>query len=81
MKKEPFVIILITAYAVFFQLAILTGMNEKVIIFMFFLSPFLVMYLAYIILKYGKPCNDSFDEKFYQDQGYPRNGEEELTTG
>ena len=41
---------------------------------MFLLSPFVVIYMAYTILKYGKPSKFTFDEKFYDDHEYMRNG-------
>jgi len=46
--------------------------------FMFFLSPFLVLYMGYVILKYGKPSGSTFDERFYDDWDYRRNGKEEM---
>ena len=65
MKKVPVVITLVTAYAIFFNVAIYTGMSDSLIFTMFFLSPFLVIYMVYVILKYGKPSGHSFDERFY----------------
>jgi hypothetical protein len=40
---------------------------------MFILSPFVVIYMAYVILKYGKPSKHTFEERFYEDHDYERN--------
>lgn len=65
--KMWIVICLVSLFAVFFQLAPYTGMADVFIYCMFFLSPFLVAYMAYVILKYGKPSGHSFDERYYED--------------
>jgi hypothetical protein len=30
--------------------------------------------MAYVILKYGKPSKYTFEERFYEDHDYERNG-------
>jgi len=45
---------------------------------MFLLSPLVVTYMAYVILKYGKPSEYTFEERFYDDYDYIRNGREEM---
>lgn len=78
MKKVPLVVTLVTAYLVFYQLAPYIGVGENTIILMFLLSPFLVIAMVYVILKYGEPSKFTFDEKFYDDWDYTRNGKEEM---
>lgn len=79
MKNVPLIINLVTLYAILFQVSILTEVNEKIVVVLFSFSPFLVLYMAYIILKYGNPSADKFDDKFYDDWDYRRNGKEETS--
>ena len=67
MKNVPIIVGFMTLYAIFFQVAIYTGMDEDLIFTMFFLSHILVAYMVYVILKYGQPPNHTFDERFYDD--------------
>lgn len=78
MKNIPVVITIVTLYAVFFQVAPFTGMSDGIIFGLFAFSPFPVIYMAYIILKFGKPSAHTFDEKFYDDHYYYRNGREQM---
>lgn len=81
MKKAEVVVLLVTIYAVLFQAAPLLGFPEQAIIAMFVLSPFLVLYMVYMVLKFGEPSQHTFDERFYDDWDYVRNGKEELEPG
>lgn len=76
MKKVEIVIIIVTLYAILFQLTPVIGFPDQVISPMFFLSPFLVIYMVYVILKHGKQSQYTFDEKFYDDWDYDRLPEE-----
>lgn len=67
-KKVPVVITLVTMFAVFYHMSPFTGIPDRAIIIMFILSPFLVLYMAYVILKYGTPSKYTFDERFYEDK-------------
>lgn len=67
MKKVRIVITLVTLFAVLYNISPFIGVPGNAIIAMFILSPFLVIYMAYIILKYGKPSGHTFDERFYED--------------
>ena len=78
MKKVPFTVTIATILAVFYQVAPHFGISERYMYLLFFLSPFLVMYMAYVILKYGRPSGNTFDERFYDDWDYRRNGKEEM---
>ena len=72
MKKPAIVIILATLYLLIFQLSPYIGASDEAIIAMFILSPFIVIYMAYVILKYGKSSGHTFEEKFYDDFDYKR---------
>jgi len=78
MKKVPVVITIATLYALFFQLTPYIGIPDRLIFGIFLLSPFVVLYMAYVILKYGKPSAYTFEERFYDDYDYVRNGREEM---
>jgi hypothetical protein len=67
MKKVPVVVSLVTLFAVFFNIAPYIRVPDTFMFLMFFISPFLVGYMAYVILKYGKPSGKTFDEQFYDD--------------
>jgi hypothetical protein len=77
MKSVPVVVGFVTFYAMLFQAAIYLELPENIIFTMFFLSPFLVLYMVYVILKYGKPSPYTFEERFYDDWDYKRNGKEQ----
>jgi hypothetical protein len=80
MKKAEVVVTLVTIYAVIFQAAPFLGFGEQLIFSMFFLSPFFVLYMVYMVLKFGEPSRHTFDERFYDDWDYKRNGVEESGT-
>jgi hypothetical protein len=78
MKKVPIAIAFVSLYLLFYQATPYIGIPDTAIITMFIISPFLVVTMVYIILKYGEPSKFTFDEKFYDDLDYKRNGKEEL---
>ena len=79
MKKPAIIIALSTLYLILFQASPYIGLPDEAIIAMFILSPFIIIYMAYVILKYGVAPKDTFDEKFYCDWDYRRNGREEMS--
>jgi len=78
MKKVRVAIFISTLYALFFQATPYTGIPYRFIFGMFLLSPFVVLYMAYVILKHGKPSSYTFEERFYDDYDYVRNGKEQM---
>jgi hypothetical protein len=68
MKKVWIVIFLVTLFAVFYNISPFIGVPDKAIIAMFFISPAAVLFMVYVILKYGEPSGATFDEKFYDDR-------------
>jgi hypothetical protein len=73
MKKPAIIIALSTLYLIIFQASPYIGIPDEAIIAMFILSPFIIIYMAYVILKYGKPSKHTFEERFYEDHDYERN--------
>lgn len=67
MKKPAVVITLATLYVLLFHSSPLMGIPDEFIIAMFILSPIVVIYLAYVILKHGKASGHTFEERFYDD--------------
>ena len=78
MKKVQVAIFSSTLYALFFQATPYIGVPESLIFGMFLLSPFIVLYMVYVILKHGKPSSYTFEERFYDDYDYVRNGKEQM---
>ena len=72
MKRTVIVITLATLYLLLFRSSPLMGIPDELIIAMFILSPIVVIYMAYVILKYGKPSGHTFEERFYDDVDYKR---------
>jgi len=75
MKKPGIVIALATLYVLLFHSSPLMGIPDELIIAMFILSPFIVIYMVFVVLKYGKPSGRTLEEKFYDDYDYRRNEE------
>ena len=78
MKKIKIIAAAVTLFLIFFQISPFIGLSDEIIFTMFWLSPFLVIYMVYVILKNGEPSKYTFDERFYDDLDYERNGKEEL---
>ena len=67
MKKVAATISFVTLFAVFYNIAPFIVISDKLIFGMFLVSPFLVVYMAYIILKHGRPSGYTFEERHYDD--------------
>ncbi len=76
MKKPKIAIVVATVYLLLFLLALNTGISLTIIFGMLSVSPFFILYMVYSVLKYGKPSQHTFDERFYDDWDYVRNGKE-----
>lgn len=76
MKKPKIAIAIVTVYLLVFQLALRTSISLTIIFGMLSASPFFILYMVYTVLKYGKPSQYTFDERFYDDWDYTRNGKE-----
>lgn len=78
MKKAQIAITIVTLYLLIYTAAPQIGFSQGIIFSMFFLSPFLVIAMVFIVLKFGEPSKFTFDERFYDDLDYTRNGKEEM---
>lgn len=76
-KPIKIVVVLVSLFAILYQAAILSSMNEQLLLALYMISPFLVLYMVYVVIKKGKPSPHDFDERFYDDWDYQRNGQED----
>jgi hypothetical protein len=72
MKKPLVVIIFATLYLIFFYASPHIGIPDEVIIPMMVISPIVVVYMVFVVLKYGKPSGHTFEDRFYEDYDYKR---------
>ena len=67
MKRSVLVITLATLYVLLFRSSPLMGIPDEFIIAMFILSPIVLIYRVYVVLKYRNPSGHAFEERFYED--------------
>ena len=72
MKKPAIIIAFATLFMMFYNLSPYIGISDEFIIAMFIVSPIILIYMAYVILKFGKPSKYTFEERFYDDMDYDR---------
>ncbi len=77
MKKDELVIGSVSTFALLFLIAPLMGIPDEIVFVMYFILPFLLAAMGIVILRSGKPSSHTFDEQFYDDLDYKRNGTEE----
>ncbi|HLO81651.1 MAG TPA: hypothetical protein VK166_11860 [Chitinophagaceae bacterium] len=71
MKGIWFPVMFVTAFlTVYVVLSFLSF--DRIVATMFFISPFLVIWMVYRVLKDGKPSGRNFSEYFYDDVDYRR---------
>ncbi|HMK17664.1 MAG TPA: hypothetical protein VK492_05695 [Chitinophagaceae bacterium] len=73
MKRPAVIIFLATLYLLFFNASPHLDVPNWVIITLFILSPIVVSYMAYVILKSSKSSKYTFEERFYEHHNYERN--------
>lgn len=71
MKGIRFPVFFVTAF-LFVYTAFAYFSLDAVVVMMFSISPFLVVWMVYRVLKYGKPSGRTFSEYFYDDMHYRR---------
>ena len=76
MKKSSTAIAIATIYLIVFQALVLITDDLSIIFSMLSFAPFIILQMVYVVLKYGKPSKYTFDERFYDDWEYTRNGKE-----
>lgn len=72
MKKSFALICIATVFMLFYNLSPYIGIPDQVIIAMFIASPFILIYMVYVVLKFGKSSKFTFEEKFYDDVDHER---------
>jgi Flp pilus assembly protein TadB len=75
MKGSWFPIVLVTAFLLVYVLLAYYSL-EYIVAAMFILSPFLVIWMVYRVLRNGKPSGRTFSEYFYDDVDHQRIREE-----
>jgi ABC-type transport system involved in cytochrome bd biosynthesis fused ATPase/permease subunit len=73
MKKPGTTIAIATIYLIIFQVVAQTDSSASIIFSMLSFAPFVILYMTYVILKYSKPSEHTFEERFYDDWDYKRN--------
>lgn len=76
MKKVYSAIAASTLFLLVFQMTRFIEMPADIIYAMFLLSPFVMIGLIWVVLHNGEPSVFTFDERFYDDYDYRRNGVE-----
>ncbi len=71
-------VISVTVFMVIYNLLPFFNIRSNLIIFLFILSPFAVVWMVYRVLKNGTPSQKKWDDHFYEDFNYQRNGKEEI---
>lgn len=71
MKGIWFPVIFVSAFLAIYVLLAYFNI-ENVVITMFLISPFLVIWMVYKVLKDGTPSGRTFSEHFYDDSDYKR---------
>ena len=67
MKKTAIIITIATLYVLLYHSSPIVGLPDEFIIGMFIFAPIVVIYMVYVVLKYGKPSSHTFEERFYED--------------
>lgn len=78
MAGIKFPVLSVTLFMVVYNLLPFFNAQTDVIIFLFILSPFAVVWMVYRVLKNGTPSQKHWDDHFYEDFNYKRNGKEEM---
>ncbi len=66
LKNPTFAALFSTAYLIIFAILVALGFSDVAAI-LFILSPLLVVWLAYIVLRYGEASGRTFDDYYYDD--------------
>jgi multisubunit Na+/H+ antiporter MnhG subunit len=66
-KKQYILIILAALFVIFYHSAPYFSNVYRPFLYLFIVSPFIVVYLAYAILKYGRQPESLSDERLYEE--------------
>jgi len=76
MKNITFPVLSTSFLLLIFTVLCFFEANIDIIIAIFLLSPFVIIWMVYKVLKSGIPSGKTWDEYFYEDFDYRRNGTE-----
>jgi hypothetical protein len=68
MKNYLFPVYLVTGVLIFYVTAIHVNLNTSIILFIFSISPALVIWMVYKVLTADVEVTSTFEEKWYEDQ-------------
>lgn len=72
MKNYLIPVMVVTGYLFVYVVAILLELHIRLILFMFSISPVLILWMVYKVLKADVTVDHTFDEKWYGDLGEGR---------
>ena len=78
LKNPAFVVAAVTLYLVVYTVLFHTGASMNILLTMFLISPALVLWMVYVVLKYGKFDNKELEPD--QEWGYSDRSRESLGT-
>jgi len=68
MKNYLFPVYLVTAVLIVYVTAIQVNLNTSLILFVFSISPILILWMVYRVLTAEVEVTSTFEEKWYEDQ-------------
>ncbi len=77
MDKLQYPITATTIFVIFYNALPWLGATDTLIVTIFAVAPLPVIWMIVRILKDGTPSPQTWDEYFYEDHAYRRNGQEE----
>ena len=78
MKRVTIALVVASIYVIVYHASPMVGLPEAFTATLFALSPFCMIYVVYMVLRFGEPSRHTFDQRFYDDWDYTRNGKEEM---
>ena len=67
MRNYLMPVLVVTGYLVIYLFAIRLDLHIRLILFMFSISPVLLLWMVYKVLTANVPISHTFDEKWYED--------------
>ena len=68
MKRDIWVVVIVTIYLVIYTIFTVTGVDSRIIMLMYMCSPLLLLYMVYTVLKHGEPPQKELEEN--EEWGY-----------
>ncbi|MES2329063.1 MAG: hypothetical protein V4539_05625 [Bacteroidota bacterium] len=80
MKKITLAVTIAVIYLIAYLTAVCASADIKILFGMFILSPFVLIFMVYTVLKHGTPSKYTFDERRYDDWGQRGSESKEIGT-